>query len=79
MLAERRNDLMSYLKTHSIGSRLIYPPINTQRAYRYKGTFPVSELVGQRGLWLPSASQLTDAQVHRVCRAITEFYDGIMT
>ena len=74
VLAEKRDDLAAYLKENGIGSRVMYPPINQQKAYQYKGTYPVANLVGEKGLWLPSASQLTDAQIRRICKTIEAFY-----
>ena len=74
VLVSRREDLMSFLKTKGIGSRVMYPPINRQQAYNYPGSYPVSENVGENGLWLPSMVQLTDRQISYVCESIEEFY-----
>jgi dTDP-4-amino-4,6-dideoxygalactose transaminase len=52
----------------------MYPPINRQKAYQRPGSYPVSERVGEKGLWLPSSSQLSDEQINRVCDAIEQFY-----
>jgi perosamine synthetase len=73
-MAEERDALREWLTTRGIGTRLMYGPINAQQAYRLPGSYPVSERVGAQGVWLPSASQLTDAQIDRVCEAIGAFY-----
>lgn len=73
-LVERRADLMAHMKERQIGTRMMYPPINRQQAYQVPGEHPVSNLVGEKGLWLPSAVQLTDAEISRICGAIREFY-----
>lgn len=73
-LVERRAELMAHLKERQIGTRVMYPPINKQNAYQVPGEHPVSNIVGEKGLWLPSAVQLTDDQVARICGAIREFY-----
>ena len=73
-LCDRRDSLQAHLKSVGVGSRVMYPPIHQQEAYRRDGSHPVSERVGREGLWLPSASQLTDEQVAEVCRAIQAFY-----
>ena len=52
----------------------MYPPINKQVAYQINGYYKVSNKVGTNGLWLPSASQLSDDQIDYVCRKIVEFY-----
>lgn len=74
ILAENRNGLSEYLKENGIGSRPMYPPINKQQAYNLKGNYPVSNLVGVKGLWLPSSSQLTDSDIIKIASAIRQFY-----
>jgi len=74
ILCERRADLQEHLKKKGIGTRVMYPPVNQQEAYKRVGDHPVSELVGQQGLWLPSSSQLTDQQIETVCDSVAEFY-----
>ncbi len=73
-LCEDRNNLQQYLKEYQIGTRVMYPPINKQIAYQVSGEFLVSNKVGVNGLWLPSASQLSNSQVEYVCRKITDYY-----
>jgi perosamine synthetase len=73
-LVERRAELIDHLKSRQIGTRVMYPPINRQKAYQVPGVHPVSDLVGEKGLWLPSAVQLTDEEIARICGAIREFY-----
>jgi perosamine synthetase len=75
ILCERRSALQAHLEQRGIGTRVMYPPVNMQEAYQRAGHHPVSELVGQRGLWLPSSSQLTDEQIETVCDGVAEFYD----
>ncbi len=74
VLAERRDELRDYLTTQGIGSRVMYPPINAQKAYSRPGSFPVSERVGREGLWLPSSAQLPAKDVEHICATIRSFY-----
>lgn len=74
--AENRDELMKYLKEHKIGSRLMYPPINRQIAYQVPGSHPVSEMIGEKGLWLPSANQLKDEEIRYIADKITQFYNS---
>ena len=74
LLCEDRNALQAHLKERGIGTRVMYPPINSQEAYQRAGSYPVSEMVGDKGLWLPSSSQLSDEQIDTVCDAIRSFY-----
>jgi len=74
VLVEDREELISFLKVNSIGSRVMYPPINKQKAYEAAGEHPVSNLVGEKGLWLPSATQLTNEEIIFVTTKIKEYY-----
>ena len=75
-IVDDREELIVHLKNDGIGSRSMYPPINQQKAYLLPGSYPVSELVGNSGLWLPSAVQLTNEEIERVCHSIRDFYKG---
>lgn len=75
VLAKDRYNLMAYLKENGIGSRVMYPPINKQVAYNAPGNHPVSNLVGEEGLWLPSAAQLKDSEIFKICKCIIDFYN----
>lgn len=80
VLVDRRLELQLYMKERGVGTRIMYPPINRQEAYLSlygepdDTNFPVSNLIGQKGLWLPSASQLTNQQILDICRIIKDFY-----
>ena len=58
----------------SIGSRVMYPPLNAQDCYQIEGDFPVSENIGEKGLWLPSYAQLSDDDIDYVSGHIIKFY-----
>lgn len=70
-------NLAAYLKECKIGSRIVYPPIHSQVIYKqqFKGEkFPITEKYALRGLWLPSASQLTNDQIDTVIDRIQKYY-----
>ena len=71
---EERERLLEFLKQNSIGSRIVYPPIHSQKAYNLKKNFPVTEKYATSGLWLPSSMKLTDADIREICAAIRKFY-----
>jgi perosamine synthetase len=73
-MVENREELIAYLKDRGIGTRKMYPPINSQDAYKKSGSYPNSELVGLNGLWLPSYVQITDDEIQIVGNAIRDFY-----
>ena len=80
VFADNKLELQAYMKEHGVGTRVMYPPINRQVAYMNvygepdDRQFPVSHMVGQKGLWLPSAGQLTDEQIVSICGKIKSFY-----
>lgn len=74
VMVEQRDQLQIYLKEKGIGTRCMYPPINEQLAYSVKADCPISKKVGTSGLWLPSASQLTDDQIINITSEIKKFY-----
>lgn len=71
---ESREDLIDHLHRIGIGSRRMYPPINKQPAYNVAGEHTVSNKIGETGLWLPSANQLTDESIDFICNSIKDFY-----
>lgn len=73
-LVEDREPLVKFLRSNGIGTRPMYPPINRQRAYDAPGDHPVSNMVGEKGLWFPSGSQLTDGEVEQICTSVKKFY-----
>lgn len=76
VLCENRSELQEYLKENSIGSREFYPPLHSEPAYGYTGSFPITEEISRKGLWLPSSSKLTDDEIQFVASHIKKFYQG---
>lgn len=74
VFVEDRENLQNYLKENQIGTRIMYPPINKQIAYSIPGDHKVSNIIGEKGLWLPSAVQLTDKQISNICELIKSYY-----
>jgi perosamine synthetase len=70
-----RDEVMARLKTAGIDTRTFFIPVHKQPlfaedpAYRAL-SLPVSEELGEKGLYLPSGLALTAAQINAVCRAI---------
>lgn len=75
ILCERRTELIAYLKEKNIGSREFYPPLHSEPVYGYcDKSFPVTENISARGLWLPSSVLVTDEQIGYICECIRSFY-----
>jgi len=75
VLVESRDALQVFMKENGVGTRVMYPPINKQLAYNIYGEYNVSDMVGEKGLWLPSASQLSDEEIEYICKTLKEFYE----
>lgn len=76
ILCDNREDLILYLKEKNIGVRPFYPPLHSEPAYNYTNlSFPVTEEISEKGLWLPSSVLLTDEQIKYICCCIAEFYN----
>jgi len=73
-VVENREGLQLHLKENNIGTRVMYPPITQQKAYGVDGEYPVAELIGSNGLWLPSATQLSNEEIAIICNSIIDFY-----
>ena len=72
---EAREGLIHHLHENGIGSRRMSPPINKQPANNVSGEHTVSNKIGQDGLWLPSANQLSDESIDYICDSIKMFYE----
>ena len=78
-LTEHREELMSYLKSHKIQTRLFFYPLHQQPCYKgvldVSGDFTISEEVYARGVSLPSSYNLTVEEQDTVILKIKEFYE----
>lgn len=75
ILCDDRNGLIDYLKAKGIGSRPFYPALHAEPAYGYsEASFPVTEKLAAKGLWLPSSIDLSDEQIVYITDSIREYY-----
>jgi len=72
---ERRDGLMRHLEGEGIETRTFFLPMNRQPVYKRAERFPVAEDLGDRGLYLPSSSHLTDADKDTVIRAVRAYLE----
>ena len=74
--AAARDDLQRFLRSRGIESSPYFPAIHLQPLYRDRGhregDFPVAETASARTLALPFFTQLSEDQIRRVARAVTE-------
>ncbi|WPC40586.1 DegT/DnrJ/EryC1/StrS family aminotransferase [Clostridium sp. JS66] len=78
-LAEKRDELASFLKENEIGTSIYYPiPLHLQKCFSYlgykKGDFPIAEKLCQKVLALPIYPEIKEEEVDFVCETIKKFY-----
>lgn len=74
-----RDELRKQLADRGIETRTFFIPIHLQPIYHklFKGeSFPVSESLCARGLYLPSSSGLGENEIRYVCGAIKDILEG---
>lgn len=71
------SEIINRLSKKGIGSRHFFYPMHKQPVFLKRGLFtnehlPVSELMANRGFYIPSGLALTDKQIEEVAKAIRE-------
>jgi dTDP-4-amino-4,6-dideoxygalactose transaminase len=77
--ADRRNELIDFLKQKNIGCKAHYPiPIHLQKAAQYlgykKGDFPETEKQADRLVSLPIHQDLKEEEIAKIIESINQFY-----
>ena len=73
-----RDELIAFLKTKNIDSRLLFVGMHKQPALKNygcgtDGDFSVTEWLSENGLYLPSATNLSGDTIDYICSMIREF------
>lgn len=73
-----RDELATYLRDEGIDTRNFFQGMHRQAALRKygcdcSGQYPVSDFLADNGLYLPSASTLSEEDIRYICKAITIF------
>jgi dTDP-4-amino-4,6-dideoxygalactose transaminase len=77
--AERRDELVSWLREKEIGCAVYYPlPLHLQECFHDlgygEGDFPVAEAASGQVVSIPVFGELTESELNEVCAAIRGFY-----
>ena len=72
---EKRDELICYLDSMSIKTRLPYPALNTQPAFKKRGNYSGSKFIADGLLWIPSSLKLTNEDIFYVCDCINNFFN----
>jgi perosamine synthetase len=67
-----RNIIIENLSKNGIETRPLFPPIHTQPIYNTGQSLPVSEMLFQKGLCLPSSANLHEDEIIRTVNIIKE-------
>ena len=76
-----RDELMSYLREQGIDTRLLFQGMHRQSALiNYgcdsSGDYAFSERLSDNGLYLPSASCLSEPEIKYICKIINKYHRG---
>ncbi|MBX4211109.1 DegT/DnrJ/EryC1/StrS family aminotransferase [Candidatus Parcubacteria bacterium] len=74
LVLAKREALIQYLKEKGIGTRLAYPALHSEPAFKLAGNYPGAQSAAQQMLWLPSSPKLSDEQITVICAEIRNFY-----
>jgi perosamine synthetase len=77
IFVEKRDELMTFLKSHNIQTRATYPEINKTPMYFDEYTFTNSHYISTHGLFLPTHMLLTDSEIIHICNLIRLFYNKL--
>lgn len=74
-----RDELIMYLRDKGIDTRLLFNGMHNQKAMKdygcdCSGTYPVSDWLTANGFYLPSASNLQQADIEYICKCILDFH-----
>jgi len=79
ILVEDKDGLMAFLEKTGIETRSLFYPNHLQPCYKHlkiKGKFPVSEMLWEKGLYLPTSTDLTDLEIKKICETIRSYQNG---
>lgn len=73
-----KEELVAYLKTRGIDTRLLFVSMARQKSLKEygcdcEGTYPVTDWLTENGFYLPSASNLGEKDISRICDEIKTF------
>ena len=77
-----RDEFMQKLREENIDTRTFFVPVNEQLLFRdnesyQSSSFPVSQELSEKGLYLPSGLALSEAQIIKVCDEIKKIKKNI--
>jgi perosamine synthetase len=75
---QTRDELILFLKQNQVDSRLLFNGMHHQKSLMdygcdTSGNYPVCDWLSQNGLYLPSASNLTEENISNICTLIKQF------
>lgn len=65
--------IKNILKKKNISTRFVYPPLNSQKIYKYIKGMPVSNNYCKKGLWLPSSLDIRNSEIDKICKILNKY------
>jgi len=75
IFTDKREPLVSFLKSHKISTRPVYGEINKTKMYYNKDIFENSNYVSSKGLFLPSYITIKNDDIKQICKLIIFYYN----
>ena len=70
---ENVKKIKNILKKKNILTRYVYPPLNSQKIYKYIKGMPVSNNYCKKGLWLPSSLDIKMREIDNICKILNKY------
>ena len=70
LYSSKKNQIKKILKRNKILTRDVYPPLNSQKIYKYIKGLKVSNDYCKKGIWLPSSLNLKVKEIRKICSLI---------
>ena len=73
-----KDELILYLKSNGIDTRLLFKSMNRQPSLRKfgcdcSGAYPITDWLSDNGFYLPSGSNLSEEEISKICSLIKQF------
>lgn len=73
-----RDQLIAYLNQNGVDTRMLFTGMHRQKCLKVfkcnmKGSYPVTDMLTEKGFYLPSSSNLKKSEIKYICNLISDF------
>lgn len=77
IITDHQQEFICWLKQNNIGSRVMYPELNKQKAFylhnQFDSDFEISNQISTKGVWIPSHPKLKKSDIDHIIKIINQF------